>query len=604
MFYYPTVLKRHTGCFSTIWLVATKGIRVPRRDFLKVNIKSTCEDIMNYVLERVPPPHPGLPRPRFSLYLSSQLQYGVIVVFHRQCAILLEELHFIVSQLLKQRTTQNIDMDGSRQALVLPNALSLLEETEGAPDPLFGVMDMSYAMPSPSKLIQLAEEYLREASPQPPELTIPAAAPAPEPERGITASPDSITLRETEPAAIPTAEFEGVDLVDQHPETLDFLLAEADHFLEDVKIAREEVTPEEQEREMEREAREGDLEKERTKELTASTIELQPTPLPSEDATLLPQEEPALAVEKPGPPSDELTPVSVPVLPSPPSAAKEQERPSPEEEAPTPEEKRKRRKRQLVFFDPETQLTQEVLQKQIADTQIETRRPPFPPPSSHRRLPAADLLNIPCTFLPEEVHSLWRQAATITPVSGSDLQVGERGPESTDSEKEREREMVEAAEAAQREEERLEVSPKEVPRDFTESELFDISGMGTLPLEGSDQREVSRDLSPMLTSEKEGSIVSRSVSTLQDIPEVLDELLGSIAAESPGLLPELAEHEVAPALFQSLLPPEVNRKTVSTTFQRLLETLSARKLRAEQREPYGDILILPGPKYEAEQLTL
>lgn len=36
------------------------------------------------------------------------------------------------------------------------------------------------------------------------------------------------------------------------------------------------------------------------------------------------------------------------------------------------------------------------------------------------------------------------------------------------------------------------------------------------------------------------------------------------------LLPELAEHEVAPALFQSLLPPEVNRKTVSTTFQRLL----------------------------------
>lgn len=47
----------------------------------------------------------------------------------------------------------------------------------------------------------------------------------------------------------------------------------------------------------------------------------------------------------------------------------------------------------------------------------------------------------------------------MTPVSGSDLRVGERGPESTDSEKEREREMVEAAE---RELERLEFSPKEV----------------------------------------------------------------------------------------------------------------------------------------------
>lgn len=46
---------------------------------------------MDYVLEQVPPPQPGLPRPRFSLYLSSQLQYGVVVVFHRQCGILLGE---------------------------------------------------------------------------------------------------------------------------------------------------------------------------------------------------------------------------------------------------------------------------------------------------------------------------------------------------------------------------------------------------------------------------------------------------------------------------------------------------------------------------------
>lgn len=116
--------------------------------------------------------------------------------------------------------------------------------------------------------------------------------------------------------------------------------------------------------------------------------------------------------------------------------------------------------------------------------------------------------------LPDEVRFLWRRAATVKPVSGSDLQVGERGPESTDSEKEREREMVEAAE---REEERLGLSAKEVwkgvyclfvwlwwghlwslfvqgemsqdetlivcvcvwmqvPRDLAESEMFDISG--------------------------------------------------------------------------------------------------------------------------------
>lgn len=85
-------------------------------------------------------------------------------------------------------------------------------------------------------------------------------------------------------------------------------------------------------------------------------------------------------------------------------------------------------------------------------------------------------------------------------------------------------------------------------------------GHGSLPLEGSDQREVSREISPMYTPERERSVkkkkicevcecspvymhvcvcvgrspVSRSVSTLQDIPEVLDELLEGAAAESPG----------------------------------------------------------------------
>lgn len=65
--------------------------------------------------------------------------------------------------------------------------------------------------------------------------------------------------------------------------------------------------------------------------------------------------------------------------------------------------------------------------------------------------------------LPEEVLFLWRQAAIVTPVSGSNLQITEREAESTESEREREGEMVEAAE---REEERLELSSKEVWRQF------------------------------------------------------------------------------------------------------------------------------------------
>uniref|UniRef100_UPI0037E893D5 meiotic recombination protein REC8 homolog n=1 Tax=Semicossyphus pulcher TaxID=241346 RepID=UPI0037E893D5 len=597
MFFYPTVLERHTGCFSTIWLVATKGIRVTRRDFLKVNVKNTCDDILNYVLARVPPPLPHLPRPRFSLYLSSQLQYGLILVFHRQCVIFLEELHTVVGQLVKQKTSQKIDMDDhSRQALDFPDALSLLEETEGALDPLFGVMYMQDAMPSPNTLIQVGTEFLRQTSPEHPRRTSPAAAAAAATEStGITASPDTITLRETEPVAIPITEFDGVELIDQHPDMIDFLLAQTDHFPEgDLELPEEEVTPGEQEREMERRGREEDLEREGPKEPTGSTLELQPTAtLSGEDAMLLPQEE---STEMPGLPTDQLTPVSVPPLPSPTPAARGRERPPLElEDIPPAEVKmRRRRKRQLIFFDPETQISQEVLQQQIDNPRAETRRPILQPPPSHRMPPAAELLNRPCTSLPEQVQFLWKRAATVTPVSGSDLQVGDRGPESTDSEKERQREVMEAAE---RQEERPELSPKEVPRDVAESEMFDITAHSSLPLEGSDQREVTREISPMYTS-KEGSPVSRSVLTLQDIPEVLDEMLERAASGSPGLLPDLTEHETTPVVFQSLLPPEVDRRTVSKIFQRLLETLSSRKVRVEQDEPYGDILILPGPEYE------
>ncbi len=59
----------------------------------------------------------------------------------------------------------------------------------------------------------------------------------------------------------------------------------------------------------------------------SASVRLQPTTLSGEDVMLLPQEEPGLSVERPGPPTDQLTPVSVPmpvpVLPSPPSAAEE-----------------------------------------------------------------------------------------------------------------------------------------------------------------------------------------------------------------------------------------------------------------------------------------
>ncbi|XP_054903513.1 meiotic recombination protein REC8 homolog [Poeciliopsis prolifica] len=567
MFYYPAVLNRRSGCFSTIWLVATKGIKVPRRDFLKVNVKRTCDDIMNYVLEKVAPPQPGLPPPRFSLYLSSQLQYGVVLVYHRQCTIFLEELRSILGQLLKQRSSGKTDLSvKSKSAAVLPDALVLMEDTEGAPDPLFGQMLLQDTLPSPTQLMQMNWETLQESFPEHQERSSSATSASPHLENGISASPESITLSEPVPTAAPAPEFDEEDFNDYLPETLDLLLDQPDHF--------QEGGLEQTRGEMRRE------EREKTKKMTPSISDLQP-PTVSGSPELLPVEEPGPSEKR-----DQVTPVSAPGVPSPPSAAQRQRR-CPESEV--QKEVKKRRRRQLVFFDPETQLSETEQQEQIEDPLTETRAMAMAPPPSHRVIPAAELLSNPCSFLPEEILSLWRRAAVITALSGPDLQVGDRGPESTDSERGREGEGMQEAAAEDQRDGEISI---EVQKGMEESELMRISAPS---LEGLDQRETSRDISPLYTSEREGSTISM---VLQDIPEAVDERTEELAVESPRLLPELADFENEPVLFQSVLPSGASRRTVSCMFQRLLENLSSQRISAEQEEPYRDIVILPGPRYE------
>uniref|UniRef100_A0A096LZ74 Rad21/Rec8-like protein N-terminal domain-containing protein n=1 Tax=Poecilia formosa TaxID=48698 RepID=A0A096LZ74_POEFO len=447
MFYYPAVLNRRSGCFSTIWLVATKGIKVPRRDFLKVNVKRSCDDIMNYLLERVAPPQPGLPRPRFSLYLSSQLQYGIILVYHRQCTIFLEEVQSILGQLLKQRSSGKTDLSGpnSRSAAVLPDALFLMEETEGAPDPLFGAMLLQDTMPNTTQLMQMNWEALRESSPELHERSSPS---------GISASPESITL--SEPilaAAAPAAEFDEEDFTDDLPQTVDLLLDQLGHFQEGLRkilflscSLMEELLL----LRCQQEVWSVQTQMRRNKiRPTVLSFSLQPPTVSSEGPELLPLEEPGPSGETPLTPSDPVARVPAAGVTSPPSAARRRRR-SPELEnvvSHCAHPARRSNLRQLVFFDPETQLSESEQQQQIEEPLTETRAPAVAPPPSHRVIPAAELLSNPCSFLPEEILSLWRRAAVITPLSGPDLQVGDRGPESTDSEREREREAMQEAAA-------------------------------------------------------------------------------------------------------------------------------------------------------------
>ncbi|TNN84725.1 Meiotic recombination protein REC8 [Liparis tanakae] len=236
MFYYPNVLQRHSGCFSTVWLAATRGIRVTRRELLKVNVNRTCGDILDYVTAQVPPPQPHLPRPRFSLYLSSQLQYGVVVVYHKQCGFLLEEAQQTIDRLLRSKRCIYIDIAQSdRLTLDVPDSMYMMEEAEGAHDPFFGLME-PHQLPSPYKIQQLMSGVGASVS----QRSLVHSPPSSLDIDGFRSLPAAISMKEKEPCAITDAEyFEGDDLPEATTREIDLLMDQQDHFHQEVKGPRE-----------------------------------------------------------------------------------------------------------------------------------------------------------------------------------------------------------------------------------------------------------------------------------------------------------------------------------------------------------------------------
>ncbi|KAG9334322.1 hypothetical protein JZ751_008304 [Albula glossodonta] len=361
MFYYPNVLQHRTGCFSTI-----------------------CNDIMDYVLVRVAPLQPGLPRPRFSLYLSAQLQYGVVIIYHRQCAILLEDIQHTIDRLLRSMKQLKIDLVESDRPILIPDCLSAMEESEWAQDPFFGVM----GLPSPSTFIQrwkLAEEV----SPPRPLVRIPETPP----KDGISASPELITLPEMEPAASPAPEFEGVELPEVTARHIEMLMEQEDQF--------------------------------------PAGWESQQWPVRTWCCCQRRRE---------GCP-------------------------------------RRRRPRQLLFIDVQTQIPQEELRRAIQDPLTETHPLVLIEAPSRRTVPPAELLSNPCTFLPPDILALWEQGAVITPL--------ERAPASRrETEEEMEGEPEREIEAVAKEEEVKEKEEgEEVHRELVETGLPRPEVMVLEPLE-------------------------------------------------------------------------------------------------------------------------
>ncbi|XP_063769719.1 meiotic recombination protein REC8 homolog isoform X2 [Pseudophryne corroboree] len=185
------------------------------------------QKIVQYILQQVPPPFHGSPIPRLSLYLSAQLSYGLVCVYHRQCDLLIEEMNSTLERLHKVEKQMKIDLLQSEQNLLIPDSLVLMQMLEHAPDPFFGMMEIPPELPDPMMIPQIC--VLLETSG--PEIVRLEKTP---PRHGRVrdrddtdhlTSPEIITMREVEPVLLQLVEF-GQDLPEVSALDLELLVSD------------------------------------------------------------------------------------------------------------------------------------------------------------------------------------------------------------------------------------------------------------------------------------------------------------------------------------------------------------------------------------------
>ncbi|XP_036096428.1 LOW QUALITY PROTEIN: meiotic recombination protein REC8 homolog [Molossus molossus] len=553
MFYYPNVLQRHTGCFATIWLAATRGSRLVKREYLKVNVVKTCEEILSYVLVQVEPPQPGLPRPRFSLYLSAQLQIGVIRVYSQQCQYLVEDIQHILERLHRAQLQIRIDMvETELPSLLLPNCLAMMETLEDAPDPFFGMMSVDPGLPSPFDIPQI-RQLLEAVTPE----RVPDEAPAEpgKPDRPVVTvlSPEAITLQEAEPIRMLQIDGER-DLPEVSRRDLDLLIAEED----------EAILLEEQGRPVQ-----------------------QPEPLPGQ---VLAPEEVKPAVWEPEALLAEVTPPPPQELPLPAPL-------SPERPPVSPPARRRSRRRQLLFWDKETQISREDFQKQLQTRAHCWECPMVQPPERTIRSPT-ELFRTPTYsgWLPPELLAFWTHCAQPPPRALRRAPPAELAAEAAERE------------AAAEEERRKMETPSDIE---VLREAQEPSGPLMLSSELSiETAEEEKSHISLIPPEERWAWAEAeqpeppALPVVLELPEVPVEMPLELPPEAELLSLEAVHRAVALELeanrepeFTSLVSPLSPRRMAARVFYLLLVLAGQQILRMEQEKPYGRLLIQPGPRF-------
>ncbi|XP_054433836.1 meiotic recombination protein REC8 homolog [Pteronotus mesoamericanus] len=575
MFYYPNVLQRHTGCFATIWLAATRGSRLVKREYLKVNVVKTCEEILSYVLVQVEPPQPGLPRPRFSLYLSAQLQIGVIRVYSQQCQYLVEDIQHILERLHRAQLQIRIDMvDTELPSLLLPNRLDMMEILEDAPDPFFGMMSVDPRLPSPFNIPQI-RHLLEAVSPErvpeeaPPEVPTEPAKPDRVPVTVL--SPEAITLQEAEPIRMLHIEGEP-DLPEISRRDLDLLIAEPDEaiLLEEQGRPTRQIPP--------------------LSPPAPAQVEVAAEPLPG---PVLAPEEVKPAVWEPEAPLVEVTPPLPKELLLPAPLSPERRPPA------SPPARRRIRRRQLLFWDKETQISREEFQKQLQTKAHCWECPMVQPPERTIRSPM-ELFRTPTYsgWLPPELLALWTHCAQPPPRALRRMPPLE--PE----------EEAARREAAAEEERRK----AEIPSDIEVlREAQEPSGPLMLSSELSiEAAEEEKTLISLVPPEERWAWAEAeqpelpALPVVPELPEVPMEMPLELPLEPELLSLEAVHRAVALELqanrepdFSSLVPPLSPRRMAARVFYLLLVLAAQQILRMKQEKPYGRILIQPGPRFHS-----
>uniref|UniRef100_A0A667IXN2 REC8 meiotic recombination protein n=1 Tax=Lynx canadensis TaxID=61383 RepID=A0A667IXN2_LYNCA len=560
MFYYPNVLQRHTGCFATIWLAATRGSRLVKREYLKVNVVKTCEEILDYVLVRVQPPLPGLPRPRFSLYLSAQLQIGVIRVYSQQCQYLVEDIQHILERLHRAQLQIRIDMvETDLPSLLLPNRLAMMETLEDAPDPFFGMMSVDPTLPSPFSIPQI-RHLLEAATPErlleeiPPEVPMEPMKPDRIPVTVL--SPEAITLQEAEPIRMLQIEGER-DLPEVSRRDLELLIAE-----EEEAILLEE-------REAPGLSPPALAQVEGAAEPLPVPVPEEPKPAGWEPEVLLIEVTPPPELRLPAPPSPERRPPVAPYPVSPPA--------------------RRRRRRQLLFWDKETQISREKFREQLQTRAHCWECPKVQPPERTIRSPT-ELFQTPTHsgWLPPELLSFWTRCAQPPP------EALRRRPPLEPEEAEEERRRTEA------------LSDIEVLREAQEPS-GPLMVSSELSLEAAEEEKTRISLIP---SEERWAWAEAeqpeapALPVVPELPEVPMELPLELPLEPELLSLEAVYRAVAQELqanrepdFSSLVSPLSPRRVAARAFYLLLVLAAQQILRVEQEKPYGRLLMQPGPRF-------